>query len=110
MSDLSENEPVATATTRPGATALALRARRRVYGVDAPAAGPIPLTAFVVLAGGLALLHRRSRPRVAVFELLSSLFCLVTLAFYMHTTRRGKFEAWADVLEELSLRGDERVL
>jgi SAM-dependent methyltransferase len=90
--------------------ALAVRTRRGDYGVDAPAQGPIPLAGGVVLMGCLALLHRHSRPRLAAFELLYSLACLATLAIYMHTTRRGKFEVWADMLQDLSLRGDEQVL
>src|SRR3954447_8274687 len=31
-------------------------------------------------------------------------------AFYLRTTRVGKFEVWAAVLAGLALRGDERVL
>jgi ubiquinone/menaquinone biosynthesis C-methylase UbiE len=63
-----------------------------------------------VLLGGLALLHRGSRARLAALELLASIATFFTLATYLHATRRGKFEVWADVLKELPLRGDERVL
>ena len=47
---------------------------------------------------------------MAAAELAGSLFLLVTAAIYLHTTRRGKFVVWADVLEDLQLRGDEQVL
>lgn len=33
-----------------------------------------------------------------------------TVASYLYTTKAGKFEAWAGVLADLSLRGDEDVL
>ena len=31
-------------------------------------------------------------------------------ASYLYSTRRGKFEVWAELLDELDLRGDEHVL
>jgi ubiquinone/menaquinone biosynthesis C-methylase UbiE len=35
---------------------------------------------------------------------------LAVLGFYLHSTLRGKFVVWADLLDELHLRGDERIL
>src|SRR5262249_49478978 len=32
------------------------------------------------------------------------------IGFFLHTTRRGKFAVWAELLDELHLSGDERVL
>jgi SAM-dependent methyltransferase len=37
-------------------------------------------------------------------------FMLAVLGFYLHNTLRGKFVVWADLLEQLHLRGDERIL
>lgn len=35
---------------------------------------------------------------------------LVSVALYLHTTRRGKFAVWHELLGDLGLRGDERLL
>jgi ubiquinone/menaquinone biosynthesis C-methylase UbiE len=37
-------------------------------------------------------------------------FMLAVLGFYLHSTLRGKFVVWADLLDQLHLRGDERIL
>jgi arsenite methyltransferase len=37
-------------------------------------------------------------------------FLLTTLGIYVHTTRRGKFLVWEEILDSLRLRGDERIL
>jgi ubiquinone/menaquinone biosynthesis C-methylase UbiE len=37
-------------------------------------------------------------------------FMLAVLGFYLHGTLRGKFVAWAGLLDQLHLRGDERIL
>jgi ubiquinone/menaquinone biosynthesis C-methylase UbiE len=37
-------------------------------------------------------------------------FMLAVLGFYLHSTLRGKFVVWADLLDQLNLRGDERLL
>jgi len=37
-------------------------------------------------------------------------FMLAVLGFYLHSTLRGKFLVWADLLDQLGLRGDERIL
>ena len=41
---------------------------------------------------------------------LAGLFILAILGFYLHGTLRGKFVVWAELLEQLNLRGDERIL
>jgi ubiquinone/menaquinone biosynthesis C-methylase UbiE len=43
-------------------------------------------------------------------ELCGSLALLGTVVNYLHTTRRGKFAVWAELLDGLQLRGDERAL
>ena len=42
--------------------------------------------------------------------LLPALFMLTVAAFVLHTTLRGKFLVWAELLDRIKLRGDERVL
>ena len=45
-----------------------------------------------------------------VFPLLAGLFILAILGSYLHGTLRGKFVVWAQLLDTLGLRGDERIL
>jgi arsenite methyltransferase len=41
---------------------------------------------------------------------LAALIILAVLGFYLHATLRGKFLLWAKLLDDLGLRGDERIL
>jgi ubiquinone/menaquinone biosynthesis C-methylase UbiE len=41
---------------------------------------------------------------------LAVLFVSAILGFYLHGTLRGKFVVWAELLDRLNLRGDERIL
>jgi hypothetical protein len=66
--------------------AATLRRHRGDYGFDAPLQG------------------------LALVELLGSVILLASFSIYLHTTRRGKFAVWADVLARMDLRGDEHVL
>jgi arsenite methyltransferase len=85
-------------------------ARRGDYGFDAPyaliafaVAGAVSaVTAIVSLIG-----HDR---RLAATMALYGLFFLGNALSFFHTTRRGKFQVWDDILDDLHLRGDERVL
>jgi ubiquinone/menaquinone biosynthesis C-methylase UbiE len=45
-----------------------------------------------------------------VWPFLPALFTLTVMAFVHHTTLRGKFLVWADLLDKLGLRGNERIL
>jgi ubiquinone/menaquinone biosynthesis C-methylase UbiE len=45
-----------------------------------------------------------------VWPLLAALFILAVLGFYLYTTLRGKFVVWAELFDQLDLRGDERIL
>jgi len=88
-----------------------VRQRRGDYGYDAPRQGLLPTGSGAVLLACLAAIHSRGgRARLAGLELASSAFLLTWFAMYLHTTRRGKFLVWAEVLAGLSLRGEERVL
>jgi len=89
----------------------ALRQRHGDYGYDAPLTGLLPPGVGGLLLAALAALHlRRGRRTLAWLELASSLPMLLTFGVFLHTTRRGKFVVWAEILAALDLRGDERVL
>jgi ubiquinone/menaquinone biosynthesis C-methylase UbiE len=45
-----------------------------------------------------------------VWLFLPVLFMLTVVAFVFHTTLRGKFVVWAELLDKMGLRGDERIL
>ena len=77
--------------------------RRGSYGIDAPFA-PAFLAFLAVLEVALAVISGSMSP------LLAALFILAILAFYLYTTLRGKFVVWAELLDRLRLRGDERIL
>ena len=77
--------------------------RRGSYGIDAPYA---PAFIAVVAAFELALAVIQGK----VVILLAALFILAILGLYLHGTLRGKFVVWAELLDTLNLRGDERIL
>lgn len=85
----------------------AQRPRRGSYGIDAPhALIAIAGVVFGALVSSItaAIASRRVRP------ILSALIPSAIVAFLFHTTLRGKFLVWADLLNTLGLRGDERIL
>ena len=93
------------------ATRPELRKHRGDYGFDGSLAGLCSLVAAGLILVGRATLHCRiGRRWLAGLELCSGLPLLATVATYLHTTRRGKFAVWAELLNELQPRGDERVL
>ncbi|QIS05232.1 methyltransferase domain-containing protein [Nocardia brasiliensis] len=84
--------------------------RRGSYGFDAP---PV-----MVLLGGLALGFLAGAVADALVGDLAAAGVLVLIGLamaaqfglFLHATRRGKFRAWDGLLDELRLRGDERLL
>lgn len=79
------------------------------YGYDAPW---FPILAGLAGMGGVALaawlwLERGVLPLGAA---AMAAFFLANAACFVYTTRRGKFAVWARILDDLGLRGDERVL
>jgi arsenite methyltransferase len=84
--------------------------RRGDYGYDAPYA----LTAFSGLAlmalavAGVMWIQDAVR-NAAIFTGYAAFFGANALSF-LYTTRRGKFIEWERILDDLRLRGDERVL
>jgi arsenite methyltransferase len=77
--------------------------RRGWYGIDAPYA-PAFIAVLAALELGVAIILGN------VWILLAALFILAILGFYLHATLRGKFVVWAELLDRLNLRGDERIL
>jgi arsenite methyltransferase len=85
--------------------------RRGDFGYDAPYA----LLAFALvgaagLFGGALLWATGGSHHVArILGAYGVVFSAHALSFF-HTTRRGKFQVWDEIVEGLRLRGDERVL
>jgi arsenite methyltransferase len=77
--------------------------RRGSYGIDAPFA-PAFIAFLAVLYVVLAIITGK------MMNLLAVPFILAIDAAYLYTTLRGKFVVWADLLDGLKLRGDERIL
>lgn len=77
--------------------------RRGSYGVDAPY-GPAFMAVVAAMEITLAITTRTKGP------VLAAIFILAFLGVYLHATFRGKFLAWAEMLDRLRLRGDERIL
>jgi arsenite methyltransferase len=77
--------------------------RRGSYGIDAPF-GPAFMAAVAAFEIYFAVTSGK------VWPWFAALFILAFLALYLHATLRGKFVVWAEVLEKLKLRGDERIL
>jgi len=77
--------------------------RHASCGVDAPGFFPFALVGLMVtLIAGVS--SRRPGPFVGAAGLLGS------LGFFLHTTRRGKFLVWRELIDGLRLHGDERIL
>jgi len=85
--------------------------RQGEYGFDGNMTGLLGMTAVAValLAGAAALFVAGFAGAAAVTALAAGALA-TTLGFYLHTTRRGKFLVWAEILDSLRLRGDERTL
>lgn len=83
---------------------------RSDYGYDAPFA--LVMFSALGMAGavGAFVSLLNGDGRTAAFRGVFAGFFLANGAFFLHTTRRGKFRVWTEILESLHLRGDERVL
>ncbi len=90
--------------------------RRGSYGIDAPYAAAfvaVLIVASLVLAIislVLAIISGEVSISGEVRTFLPVLFMLTIAAFALHTELRGKFLVWAELLDKLGLRGDERIL
>ena len=80
------------------------------YGYDAPYA----LVAFAALGAASVIAAIVSwwsqRAQIATPLGIYGAFFLTNAVSFLYTTRRGKFRVWNEVLDELHLRGHERVL
>jgi SAM-dependent methyltransferase len=77
--------------------------RRGSYGIDAPYW--VAVFAVVIAANIMdAVISAK------VWPLLPAVFLLACAGSCFYTTLRGKFVVWAGLFDQLSLRGDERVL
>jgi ubiquinone/menaquinone biosynthesis C-methylase UbiE len=84
-------------------TSGVLAGQNASYGIDAPYLLPIPLLLIVAnLIQGVV--SATVWPFVAAGVILASMGC------GLHTSLRGKFVVWAELLDRLGLRGDEQIL
>ena len=81
--------------------------RRGSYGIDAPFVFGV-LAVMIVACLVMAIFAAVNSGTLG--PLLPVLFMLTVAAFVLHTTLRGKFVVWAELLDRLGLRGDERIL
>lgn len=87
--------------------------RRGEYGVDGhyPRVGLFVQAALEVAAGAVTVRAlRRGRPVLAAASGAAAVGLGALTAGGLYSTRRGKFEVWTEILDELDLRGDEHVL
>jgi arsenite methyltransferase len=87
--------------------------RRGEYGLDGsyPRLGLVVQAALEVVAGAVTVRAiRRGRPALAAASGLADAGLGAVALGGLYSTRRGKFEVWAELLDELDLRGDEHVL
>ena len=81
--------------------------RRGSYGIDAPyGAAVVAVSATMVIVAGLVIAILAGDLR----RLLPVPLIVAIVGFALHTTLRGKFVVWAELLDNLGLRGDERIL
>jgi len=76
---------------------------RASYGLDAPGFLPFALLALTITIVA-AMTSRRPGP------LIGAPVMMLCLGFYLHTTRRGKFLVWRELIDGLRLDGSERIL
>ena len=98
-------------------TVVDLRQHKADYGFDgdyrAVSAPTVATIVGTVSAGLLASAARslvRGKPVAAAVTDGAGASIVTTAALFIRTTRVGKFEVWAEILEGLRLRGDETLL
>lgn len=88
-----------------------LARRRGEYGFDEPV-WPLlfGLLSVIFLILGFLSFWVFGIPVLGVICFVCASLFLFTAASYVYTTRRGKFQVWADILLQLGLRGDEHII
>jgi arsenite methyltransferase len=87
----------------PGKKPVGLPRRKGSYGIDAPQLLPIlGVLAVVNVVSGVV--------SGTVWPFVGATAVLACAGFGLYASRRGKFVVWAEVLEQLQLRGDEQIL
>jgi len=81
-----------------------VQARRKgAYGFDAPYLLPIPVVLIIInIVDGVV--------SGTLWPFVAAIVVTACAACGLHASRRGKFVVWAELLDRLALRGDERVL
>jgi SAM-dependent methyltransferase len=77
--------------------------RKGTYGIDAPYLLPIPVL-IIVAAIMLGVVSGM------VWPFVTAVLVAVCVGIGLYASRRGKFVVWAELLDQLGLRGDERIL
>src|SRR6516225_7216317 len=77
--------------------------RRGSYGIDAPY-WAAALVVLIVAELALAIMSDK------MWSFLPVVLLLAIFGSALYTTLRGKFVVWAELLDQLNLRGDERIL
>jgi arsenite methyltransferase len=90
--------------------------RRGAYGFDAPYA-PLLMALggaclFALSVWGLWSGEMNSTPlAISIFAPgVAALWLFLNAGFFVYSTRVGKFAVWAELLDQLELKGDERLL
>ncbi|MEN3318621.1 MAG: arsenite methyltransferase [Mycobacterium sp.] len=98
-------------------TVVDLRGHKADYGFDgdygavsAPTVATIVGTVSAALLVSAARSLVRGKPVAAAVTGGTDALIVTTAGLFIRTTRVGKFEVWAEVLEGLRLRGDETLL
>lgn len=88
-----------------------LSKRRGVYGFD-ETVWPFLLgcVGLLLLLCSLLNFWAFASPFLGLICLACAVLFLLNVVSYIYTTRHGKFRVWADLLLQLGLRGDERLL
>jgi SAM-dependent methyltransferase len=91
---------------------MARTSRHGHYGIDEPRWPALNAGLGAVCLAGAALARRRSGRGAALAwpVALFGTMLLGSAASYLHTTTRGKFAVWEELLRDLRLRGNETVL
>jgi SAM-dependent methyltransferase len=89
---------------------MAEPSNRADYGFDAPYVPMIFSLLAVAFLGAGQIAVAAGHPGTALFRWGLGAFFAMSAATFVYATRRGKFRVWDELLDGLSLRGDERGL